>query len=119
MKTIHVTVPARVRAIDLDEYDIASVYVGKTGCRCGCLGSYKYPSDPELRYRASKRRGYDITDDEVSDRSIENAMKLLLDTPYQEIECFDGDSLKEPILEVKTGKDRVRTIYLTKKGFIK
>lgn len=47
---------------------VASVYSGKPGCMCGCLGKHTYAS--AHRDAASKRRGYKVDDDEVSDRTV-------------------------------------------------
>ena len=49
---------------------VLSVYSGRPGCCCGCLGKHSYPSSPIARQVASKKRGYKIDDDEISDRNI-------------------------------------------------
>lgn len=48
--------------------NVQSVYSGKPGCCCGCNGTHKYPSD--ARGRDKELRGYDIGEDEISDRSV-------------------------------------------------
>lgn len=49
--------------------DVRSVYSGKArSCACGCCGKHKYAS--ALVFEANKNRGYEITADEVSDRSV-------------------------------------------------
>tara|TARA_R110000824_G_scaffold193824_8_gene376247 strand:- start:1069 stop:1338 length:270 start_codon:yes stop_codon:yes gene_type:complete len=46
-----------------------SVYSGQVGkCCCGCAGNSRYAS--EHREEAGSRRGYEIDDDEISDRSV-------------------------------------------------
>lgn len=48
--------------------NVQSVYSGKPGCCCGCNGTHKYPSD--ARGRGKELRGYEIGEDEISDRSV-------------------------------------------------
>jgi len=54
-------------------------YSGKPGCMCGCLGKYNYKES--FRSFAGKNRGYEISDDEISDvavsRMINKFRKLL------------------------------------------
>lgn len=48
---------------------VMSVYSGRAGkCCCGCAGKHSYSS--ANRNAGTKHRGYEVTDDEVSDRSI-------------------------------------------------
>lgn len=55
--------------------DVAKVYSGKPGCMCGCNGKYSVmPQHCEL---ASKWRGYKITDDEVSERSVKTIVNKM------------------------------------------
>ena len=54
----------------IDKAKVLSVYSGADGCACGCQGKHKYRADAELRALGSKRRGYTVTDDEVSERSV-------------------------------------------------
>ena len=49
---------------------VLSVYSGAHGCACGCLGNHRYRADAKLRALAAERRGYEISDDEVSERSV-------------------------------------------------
>lgn len=54
-------------AIDINT--IASVYSGVDGaCCCGCKGNHRYSS--AFRTQAGKARGYEVTAEEVSDRSV-------------------------------------------------
>lgn len=49
--------------------DVASVYSGINGrCCCGCAGKYSYSE--QHRNWSTKDRGYQVGDDEVSDRSV-------------------------------------------------
>lgn len=51
--------------------DVLSVYNGEAGkCCCGCAGKHSYPKSGIARQVAGKKRGYPITDDECSDRSV-------------------------------------------------
>jgi len=48
---------------------ITSVYSGINGkCCCGCAGKHRYAS--AHRELSSKNRGYEVTDKDVSDRSV-------------------------------------------------
>ena len=48
---------------------ITSVYSGIDGkCCCGCSGKHRYAS--AYRKLASKNRGYEVRDKDVSDRSV-------------------------------------------------
>ncbi len=47
---------------------ISSAYNGKPGCMCGCNGKYSYLKMNQ-EY-ASKDRGYEVSDDEISQRSV-------------------------------------------------
>lgn len=55
--------------LKIDRSQVMCVYSGKPDrCMCGCSGTYKTASaHRDLR---SKDRGYKVTDDEVSDRSV-------------------------------------------------
>lgn len=49
--------------------EVLSVYAGRAGaCCCGCSGKHSYAS--AYRNIATRRRGYAVKDDEVSDRSV-------------------------------------------------
>ena len=64
--------------------NVASVYSGKRdACMCGCKGKYSYAS--AHRDWAAKNRGYEISDDEVSDRSVKTIFNKILEAgPIQE-----------------------------------
>jgi hypothetical protein len=53
----------------IDVTTIRQVYSGRNGaCCCGCAGKHTYSSTDVAG--ASKRRGYEVTPDEVSDRTV-------------------------------------------------
>jgi len=55
---------------------VASVYSGKAGrCCCGCSGNHRYAS-AHVKW-ASKNRGYKVTDEEISDRSVKMLVNKL------------------------------------------
>ncbi len=59
---------------------VSSVYSGTHGCCCGCKGKHTYAS--QHREWASKNRGYEVTDEDVGDRSVKlivNRMNKMLD----------------------------------------
>lgn len=57
-----------VKNLVIDLEKVQSVYNGKSGCMCGCNGKHRYAT--KHREVAGKGRGYEISDDEVSDRSV-------------------------------------------------
>jgi hypothetical protein len=63
----------------MDISNITRVYNGKIGCMCGCLG--KYTVNPEYREQVGRDRGYDVSDDEVSERTIKIIAKKVLSNP--------------------------------------
>ncbi len=59
----------RLKGKKLEAAIVRSVYSGVAGaCMCGCKGKHRYAS--AYRDQSSKARGYVVSDDEVSDRSI-------------------------------------------------
>lgn len=62
--------------IPLQFDDVMSVYSGKAHkCCCGCSGKHTYSS--QYRDVVSKQRGYEIDDDEVSDRTVKLIMSKI------------------------------------------
>lgn len=63
---------ANAQALDvlatLQPHQILSVYSGKPGCCCGCLGKHTY--NPQHQTLGTEKRGYTVTDEECSARSI-------------------------------------------------
>lgn len=64
--------------------DVMSVYSGKEGCACGCNG--KYFTAKAHQAVASKDRGYEVTDDEISDSMIKKVTNLMNNTPDNQVE---------------------------------
>jgi hypothetical protein len=64
---------------------ISSTYSGKNGrCCCGCAGKHTYTK--QYQEWASKDRGYEVSDDEVSDRGVKtiiNRMNKLITQGYE------------------------------------
>lgn len=59
---------------------VSSVYSGKNGkCCCGCSGKHSYAS--QHREFASSRRGYNVTDKEISDRSVKTIVNKMNNYP--------------------------------------
>lgn len=54
---------------------VLSVYSGRPGCMCGCLGNHRY--NPLFREEAGKDRGYEVDTDECSSRSISITLNKL------------------------------------------
>ena len=84
---------------------VRSVYSGRTGCACGCRGNHRY--HPEHVAEASANRGYAVTEDEVSKRSISivlNKVKRASNAVVLDgnILSFEDDS-----------RDRLYIVYLT------
>jgi hypothetical protein len=62
--------------------DVASVYSGKRGkCMCGCAGKHRYAS--AHRAWSEKQRGYSISDDEVSDKSVKIIFNKVLGADFK------------------------------------
>jgi len=62
----------------LEISQIASVYSGKDGkCCCGCSGKHYYAKAHQAA--SSKNRGYEVTDDEVSDRMVKKVVTKIND----------------------------------------
>lgn len=59
--------------IELDR--VSSVYSGKPGCCCGCLGKHTYAS--AHRKWAGASRGYEIADEEIGDRTVKMIVNKL------------------------------------------
>ena len=65
---------------------IVSVYDGENGrCCCGCSGKYSYSS--RNTEAGTKRRGYTVTDDEISDYDVERIALLFKYASDSEIEA--------------------------------
>jgi hypothetical protein len=69
--------------------DISSVYSGRPGCCCGCRGKHTYAS--AHRKWASENRGYPVTADEVSDRTVKMIVGKIEKAPSDDV-IIDGSS---------------------------
>ena len=63
---------------------VTRVYNGKVGCMCGCLG--KYSTNPAYKEEVGKWRGYPVSDDECSERSVKIITKKVLSNPNVQYE---------------------------------
>jgi len=55
---------------------VRSVYSGKDGkCCCGCAGKHRYNS--AHRVEGSRNRGYEVRDEDVSDREVKRILGLI------------------------------------------
>jgi hypothetical protein len=65
--------------MSLNTQNITRVYNGKIGCMCGCNG--KYSTNPAYREEVGTWRGYPVSDEEVSLRSVKIIAKKVLSNP--------------------------------------
>lgn len=79
---------AAAQAVDVTK--VRAVYSGRPGCACGCRGKYSFAS--QYRDEAQEARGYEVTDDEVSDRSV----KIIVGKINALIAAGDGDVSRDP-----------------------
>ena len=64
--------------------NILKVYNGRCGCMCGCQGKYSYTKiNQDL---ATQDRGYTVSDDECSDRSVKIIARKVLSNPNVKFE---------------------------------
>jgi len=70
----------------LDRSRVVAVYTGRRGCMCGCNGEYHYTG--ASRAEASKRRGYEVRDEEVDEIEVARVIDEVLaaDTSVEVIE---------------------------------
>lgn len=88
--------------------DVQSVYSGRANtCCCGCAGNHRYPSGP-MRLEAGTARGYEVTDDEVSDRSVKRVLGLV----QANWDDSDNEYCPDSHCSVVVGK-RVHIVYLS------
>lgn len=63
----------------VDISNIVSVYSGKCGCMCGCNGKYSY--NPAHQEYAGKERGYAVSGEDCSERSVKIIAGKVLNHP--------------------------------------
>ena len=68
MNSVKIAEGGRIYIPEIKEEKVTHTYNGKVGCACGCLGKYSYKQ--EGREEQSKRRGYEVSDDEIRPKSI-------------------------------------------------
>lgn len=64
--------------------NVTRVYNGKIGCMCGCNG--KYSTNPAHKEEVGKWRGYEVSDDECSERSVKIITKKVMMNPNKVFE---------------------------------
>jgi hypothetical protein len=128
METATVTAPKLTLAAlaALTPANVQGVYSGKPGCACGCKGNYRYHSTQVQA--ATKRRGYEVTPDEVNDKQVAKVLKIvqeagakdraalsaaaILGIEAPEPKVVVGDSyFSFDVENVDNGNVRVYTIY--------
>lgn len=80
----------------IDKSKVRSVYSGRHGCCCGCVGNHRYAT--AFRNEGSEHRGYTVRDDEVSDRSVSiivNKMNRVIESGNPVPEDIDQRQDKE------------------------
>ena len=65
--------------MSLNIKNVTRVYNGKIGCMCGCNG--KYSTNPAYKEEVGKWRGYAVSDDECSERSVKIITKKVMMNP--------------------------------------
>lgn len=89
--------------------DVASVYSGKEGCRCGCLGKYYYAKEHQVW--GGKNRGYEVKDEEVNDAMVAKVCEYMNAHPSEVEVIYDNEDC---IFDIKLGNERVYTAYLNR-----
>lgn len=92
----------------LDRNSIQSVYSGKPGCTCGCRGKHSYAE--AHRAVTSKLRGYEVSNDEISELSITRVLnRMLKNADKVELTVFNSDNSMHFSFSTET---RIYIIYL-------
>jgi hypothetical protein len=71
--------------------NVTSVYSGKPGCCCGCLGKHTYAS--AHREWSSNKRGYEVKDDEINARVVKlhiNRINRAIEDGGEGVEKMEG-----------------------------
>jgi hypothetical protein len=64
--------------------NVASVYSGKVNlCACGCAGKHSYST--EHKTWAGKNRGYEVRDEEISDRTVKTIFNKVMKAPNMQM----------------------------------
>jgi len=68
----------------IDKNLVVSVYAGVDGaCCCGCKGKHSYAS--KFAALGGKLRGYPVTDDDISDRSVAIIVAKINSVPVEQV----------------------------------
>lgn len=87
--------------------DVVTSYTGKaSGCRCGCRGTYRCTE--ANREMNAQRRGYAVSDDEVSDRSV-----AMVFNRVKHHHSFFPVEVEDDFAEVQVG-NRCAAVYFVK-----
>lgn len=87
---------------------VRSVYSGRIGCMCGCKGKHRY--NPKHQVEASADRGYPVTDEDVSIRSVKNILKKVMG--------FDSTQVQDGYILHTQVDGRQYAVYLCKSSAI-
>ncbi len=97
--------------VKIDITQVYDAYSGRPGCACGCRGKHTYTSNH--RAYASENRGYEVTDDEVNDKTV----KLLVNKVQAFLDAGEKPGIEIDICEpnyiaVEIEDRRLYVIYL-------
>lgn len=96
------------RPVPVELARVSSVYSGINGrCCCGCSGKHTYASAHQEW--ASKNRGYEVTDDEVSDRSV----KIIVNKINKRIAEGDFEYYEDTFVSVVVGQRLYIAYFVT------
>jgi hypothetical protein len=73
-------------AMTIDLANVASTYTGSHGCCCGCNGKHRFAS--AWARLSSENRGYAVSDEEISDRSVAQTVRKVEQIAAGELDGF-------------------------------
>lgn len=77
------------REVEFNRRDIESVYIGKpNSCMCGCSGKYYYTKE-SAKY-AGKNRGYELAENEINEKKVDEVLGIFRNYKYCDIENLDN-----------------------------
>lgn len=91
--------------MSLNIENVTRVYNGKIGCMCGCNG--KYSTNPAHVEAVAKHRGYPVSADEISERSVKIITKKVMMNPNK---VFEDNYVyvEDPV------RNRIQVVYFKK-----
>ena len=95
-----------------DISNILSVYSGRIGCCCGCIGKHTFSKHGQKI--ENLRREYPIEDEDVSDRSVKIIAKRVLLNPEVEFSDDFGHAYVDD-----TDANRTRIVYFVDRELAK